>query len=112
MRLIIILKNISPTDLRTTIKTIRFETASKGSSQKVVKIHYFCHPLYQKEVPCLNSLKKAGQHYYIIVLFDKSRTYLPQWMTDPIVCRTCKLQEQPVCSVNALKSLKKFLNRF
>jgi hypothetical protein len=98
--------------LRTAIKTTRFGSFSAGSTQKVVKIHYFCHPLYNKEVAVLYRFKKAGQHYYMVTLFDKTRAYLPEWMTDPISCQSCELQQQPVCSLSALYSLKKFLNRF
>ena len=72
----------------------------------MVKIHYFCHPFYQKEVPVLYRSKKDGHHYYLIELFDNTRTHLPEWMTDPIICQTCELKEDPVCSLNALNSLK------
>lgn len=52
-----------------------------------------------------------GSYYYIITLFDNSRIYLPEWMTDPLICQTHELKEEPVCSLNALNSLQKFLKR-
>ena len=98
-------------DLRTEKQTVRFVGSSGNKSAKTVKIHYFCHPLYNEEVNFLYRIKRDGHYYYIIMLFDNSRVYLPEWMTDLFVCKTHELKEKPVCSLDALSSLHKFLKR-
>jgi hypothetical protein len=75
----------------------------------MIHIHYFCHPLFNKDVPYFKKRKWIGEYVYVIELFDNSHVYLPEWMTDPSVCKFHELKEEPVCSLSALKSLQEHL---
>ena len=99
--------------IRNEIQTTRFVGFSNKKSPKKLQVCYFCHPLYKKkEVTYLYRRKWNGSYYYIITLSDNSRAFLPEWMTDPFICKNLELKEEPVCSLNALNSLHEFLKHF
>ena len=87
-------------------------TKKADISQKSIKVHYICHPLYGKEVEIIGHSTKGNERFYIISFFDNSKVYLPVWMTDPLVCQHCVIQDEAICSLTALRSLKDLLNNF
>lgn len=78
---------------------------------EVLKVHYFCHPLYGKEVEVLERQRHGGEYYYLVLFFDNSRWLLPAWMTDEVICRALVVQARPVCSLSALRSLGEHLDQ-
>jgi hypothetical protein len=75
-----------------------------------VKVHYFCHPLFDHEVQVLNRQTRGGEVYYGVALFDNSHVLLPAWMTDELACGRCVAQISPVCSLAALRRLRQILD--
>jgi len=73
-----------------------------------VKIRYFLHPLYQKEVRVVDKRNYIDEQYYLIEFFDNVIVYLPLWMTDAEYCNSCKISEEPLCSLKALHELSLF----
>lgn len=94
--------------------TTYFGTNSKQADgdKKLVKVYYFCHPLYGKEVEIIAHVTRANEHYYIISFFDNSKVYIPTWMTDPFICQQLCVEKEPNCSLNALRCLRKYLDCF
>ena len=70
-----------------------------------VKIEYFLHPLYQKEVRVVDKRNYIDEQYYLIEFFDNMVVYLPLWMTDAEYCNSCKISEEARCSLKALHEL-------
>jgi hypothetical protein len=79
-------------------------------TENAVRVHYFCHPLYGKEVEVFSQYKCSGETFYLISLFDNSRVFLPAWMADADVCQSCVVQAAPVCSLKALRDLRALLD--
>ncbi len=75
-----------------------------------IKVHYFLHPLYQREVKVVDKRHFVHEQYYLIELFDKI-TFLPTWMTDPTYCSNLTLRENAQCSLKALYELSLLIDR-
>ena len=101
-----------------TVKTVpEFQTLTRSPGwrntthkQLSIKVHYFLHPLYGREVQILKELKFRSEKVFVAPLFDKAVVHLPSWMSDPDYCSSCKTQEQPEASLDALRCLRKFLD--
>ena len=75
-------------------------------------MHYRFHPLYGQEVEVIFSSKKAGEKVYLISFIDKTNIYLPEWMTDPLICQNHVIDDEPFCCLSALIDLQEFLDQF
>ena len=76
----------------------------------MVKIYYFLHPLYQKDVEVIGKRTFISDKYYLIKFFDKT-IYLPVWMTDSDYCSTLTISEHPQCDLKSLHELRLQLDR-
>lgn len=83
-----------------------------GIDKKLVKVYYFCHPLYGKEVEVIAHTTRADDHFYVISFFGKSKVYMPTWMADPIICQQLCIEKEPNCSLTTLHLLRKYLDCF
>ena len=104
-----------PLELRRLQHTTYFARNSKQEDKiqpRSIKVHYFCHPLYGKEIKILGHSSRGSDKFYIVSFFDNSNGYLPVWMTDPLICQQCVVREEPVCSLAALRRLQDVLNHF
>ena len=78
--------------------------------QHFVTVHYFLHSLRGKEVQVLRELNFSSEKVYLVQFSDAVSIHLPAWMADPDYCSSCKVQEQPEVSLNALCNLRKLLD--
>jgi hypothetical protein len=85
-------------------------TARKQLYRQSVQVHYFLHPLYENEVPVLETRHCGSEESFLVRLIDNTVLMLPFWMTDPEFCQRCKVQEKPGCSLEALQELRVLLD--
>ena len=88
----------------------RYNTYKRSNFPAKVKIHYFLHPLYQKNVEVVDNRTFVSDKYYLIKFFDKI-IYLPVWMTEPDYCSTLTISENPQCDLKALHKLRLQIDR-
>lgn len=75
----------------------------------MVKIEYQWHPLFGQSVQVTKRYIEKTGTFYVIELPDSTFYFLPDWMTDPVICANFELGS-PRCSLEGLFSLRQLLD--
>ena len=76
---------------------------------RLVEITYPFHPLHGRRFRLERRYESGGDIQYVTVLPDGTRSFVPQWMTEP-AARLHAIVDSPALCVRALLDLSRFLD--